>query len=344
MYTIAVIGATGLVGRTMLNLLEERNFPVKSLIPVASQASVGSQVTFKGKQWEVVDIETALALKPDFALFSAGSGVSLEWAPKFAQERTYVIDNSSAWRMDPNVPLLVPEVNASHWSKGDYLIANPNCSTIQAMIALAPIHRKWGIRRLVISTYQSITGTGKAAVDQYNNEKDGQPGNKVYPHQIFANCLPHCDVFMDGDYTREELKLVNETRKILGDPKIAITATAVRVPVYGGHSESINAELSKAFDLEDLKLCLQDAPGLKVLDNPAKAEYPMPLFAEGKNEVFVGRIRRDFSVDNGVNLWVVADNLRKGAATNAVQIAEMVIGTQGLDIENTKGTARQVTS
>lgn len=322
---VAIVGATGLVGRKMLEVLRERDFPVSELIPVASARSVGAQVSFAGKNYEATTVDKAVDMKPDLALFSAGSGVSLEWAPKFAEHGTFVVDNSSAWRMHEGVPLVVPEVNSDKLTVEDRIIANPNCSTIQLVVALAPIYREWGIRRLVISTYQSITGTGKGAVTQYENERDSRTGEMVYPHRIFENCLPHCDIFLENGYTKEEMKLVNETRKILSDPGIAITATAVRVPVMGGHSESVNVELEKPSTIEDVVRVLKTAPGLIVVDEPLENKYPMPLSAHDTDEVYVGRIRKDESLGNAYNLWVVSDNLRKGAATNAVQIAEVLL-------------------
>lgn len=325
---VAVVGATGLVGRTMLNLLEKRDFPVSNLIPVASARSAGKKIEFKGTSYAVVTMEDGLKQKPDVAIFSAGGTTSKEWAPAFAAQGCYVVDNSSAWRMDPDKKLIVPEINAGVLEQQDLIIANPNCSTIQLVVALGPLHRHIGIKRLVISTYQALTGTGKIAVDQYNRERTGEASNKsedAYPYPIFENCIPHCDVFFDNGYTREELKLVNETRKILGDEAIAITATAVRVPVLGGHSESINIEFHKACTREEILEIMKDAPGIIVLDNPKKQEYPMPLMAKGRDEVFVGRIRVDESQANTFNMWVVADNLRKGAATNAIQIAEYLV-------------------
>lgn len=321
---VAVVGATGLVGTVMLEVLAERNFPITELLPVASAKSVGKKISYKGKDYTVVSMADAVAAKCDIAIFSAGGGTSLEWAPKFAEVGTTVIDNSSAWRMDPTKKLCVPEINASELTAEDKIIANPNCSTIQMVVALAPLHQEYGIKRLIISTYQSITGTGVKAVNQYDNERGGSIGNDddAYPHPIFENCLPHCDVFLDNDYTKEEMKLVNETQKILNDDSIRVTATAVRVPVKGGHSECINVEFDKAFEVEDIKDLLRNTPGVIVQDNPANNEYPMPLLSHGKDEVFVGRIRRDTSADNALNMWVVADNLRKGAATNAVQIGE----------------------
>jgi aspartate-semialdehyde dehydrogenase len=306
----------------MLEVLEERKFPVTEMIPVGSSRSAGMDITYGGRNYKVVEVGEAVDLKPDLALFSAGSGVSLEWAPKFEQAGSYVIDNSSAWRMHEGIPLVVPEVNAHALKTERRIIANPNCSTIQMVVALAPLHAKWRIRRLVISTYQSITGTGKAAVTQYENERDGLEGPMVYPHPIFENCLPHCDIFLENGYTKEEMKLVHETRKILGSPAMAITATAVRVPVMGGHSESVNVEFEERVTTSELMEALASAPGLHVVDNPEENKYPMPLYAHNSDGVFVGRIRRDESIDNAFNMWIVSDNLRKGAATNAVQVAE----------------------
>ncbi len=322
---VAVVGATGLVGRTMLKVLEERSYPVDELIPVASERSAGRMVSFRNREIPVVKMEEALDKKPDIALFSAGGSVSKEYAPEFAAEGTTVIDNSSAWRMDPDIPLIVPEINGDILTKEDRIIANPNCSTIQMVMVLAPLHREFRIKRIVVSTYQSVTGTGKAAVNQLENERKGIEGPKVYPHPIDMNCLPHCDVFLDNGYTKEEMKLVNETRKILNDKKMKITATAVRVPVTGGHSESVNVQFNKAFEMEDIYRLLENFPGVSVVDDPARNRYPMPLMAQGYDEVFVGRIRKDFSKKRAVNLWIVADNLRKGAATNAVQIAEYLL-------------------
>jgi aspartate-semialdehyde dehydrogenase len=330
---VAVVGVTGLVGTVMCKVLEERNFPVTEFLPVASARSIGKTVSFKGKSHTVIGMEEAIAARPDVALFSAGGSTSTEWAPRFAEVGTVVIDNSSAWRMDPDKKLVVPEVNAHTLTEEDMIIANPNCSTIQMVVALAPLHRTLGIKRLVISTYQSFTGTGMKAVKQYQLEKKGfQPeaDQMAYPYPIFENCLPHCDIFLDNDYTKEEMKLVNETRKILNNQQIAITATAVRIPVDGGHSESINIEFEKSFEMEQVRRMLEEAPGLTVLDRVIENQYPMPLFAKDKDEVFVGRVRRDESIDNGLNIWVVADNLRKGAATNAVQIAEYLLGKEML--------------
>ena len=309
----------------MLEILGERDFPVDELIPVGSQRSAGKEVVFRGKSYRVTTVDKAVELRPDIALFSAGSGVSQEWAPKFEEAGIFVIDNSSAWRMTDGIPLVVPEVNTSDLKDDKKIIANPNCSTIQMVVALAPLHRKWGIKRLVISTYQSITGTGKDAVTQYENERDGVDGASVYPHRIYENCLPHCDIFLENDYTKEEMKLVHETRKILHSPELAVTATAVRVPVMGGHSESINVEFVNQATRDEIVEVLSSSPGILVTDQPAHNIYPMPLEAHGKDEVFVGRIRMDESQPNTFNLWVVSDNLRKGAATNAVQIAEELV-------------------
>lgn len=322
---VAVVGATGMVGQIMLKVLAERNFPVDELIPVASEKSVGKEVEFKSKKYKIVSVEQAVAMRPDMALFSAGGETSKIWAPKFAVEGTTVIDNSSAWRMDPNIPLVVPEINAFRLKETDKIIANPNCSTIQLVMVLNPLNKKYGIKRVVVSTYQSVTGTGKEAVDQLESEIKGETPKMKYPYPIFKNALPHCDVFEENGYTKEELKLVNETRKILNDPDIALTATAVRVPVQGGHSESVNIEFKQDFDESEVRRILRRTIGVQVQDNPDTLTYPMPLFAEGRDEVFVGRIRRDYSQPNTMNLWVVADNLRKGAATNAVQIAEHLL-------------------
>lgn len=312
----------------MCRSLEERNFPVSEFLPVASARSVGKEVRFRGENYKVIGMEEALAAQPDVAIFSAGGGASLEWAPRFAEVGTVVIDNSSAWRMDPDKKLVVPEVNAELLTKEDRIIANPNCSTIQMVMALAPLHKAYKIRRLVVSTYQSFTGTGMKAVKQYQLERKGyvpKSEEMAYHYPIFENCLPHCDVFLDNAYTKEEMKLVNETRKILGDNSIGVTATAVRVPVHGGHSEAVNVEFERPYELEDVRRHLEAMPGLVVLDDIANNKYPMPLFAKDRDEVFVGRIRRDESIKNGLNLWVVADNLRKGAATNAIQIAEYLL-------------------
>lgn len=325
---VAVVGATGLVGRVMNEVLEEFNFPITEYIPVASSRSVGLLVTYMGKEYPIVSMQDAVDKVPDIAIFSAGGSTSLEWAPKFAEKGTLVIDNSSAWRMDPSKKLIVPEVNADTLTKEDKIIANPNCSTIQMVVALAPLHKKYGIKRLVISTYQSFTGTGAKAVAQYESEKAGAKPEKAdmaYHYQIYENAIPQCDVFLDNLYTKEEMKLVHETKKILGDDTLRITATAVRIPVNGGHSESVNIEFHHPFELDEVNKVLEDAEGIVVLDDPDSFQYPMPLYAKNKNDVFVGRIRRDESVDNGLNLWIVADNLRKGAATNAVQIAEYLV-------------------
>lgn len=321
---VAVVGATGMVGEVMLQVLAERQFPITELIPVASARSVGKQLEYAGKTYSVVGLEDAVALKPDVALFSAGGDTSLAWAPKFAEVGCTVIDNSSAWRMHPNHKLVVPEINAAILTSEDKIIANPNCSTIQMVMALAPIHRAFGIERVVVSTYQSITGTGVKAVQQLENEYEGIAGEMAYPHAIHRNALPHCDVFLDNRYTKEEMKLVNETHKIL-DPNIRVTATAVRIPVVGGHSESVNLTLSKPADLDEVRHVLSETPGVVVQDDILNNDYPMPLQAHGKDEVFVGRIRKDTSQENGLNLWIVADNLRKGAATNTVQIAEYLV-------------------
>ena len=320
---IAVIGATGMVGQIILKVLEERNFPVTDLIPVASEKSVGKKIIFKGDEFEIVSMQTALDRKPDLAMFSAGGTTSLEFAPKFAAVGTTVIDNSSAWRMEADKKLIVPEINAHVLTKKDKIIANPNCSTIQLVMVLHPLNLKYDVKRVIVSTYQSVTGTGKNAVDQLNDEVLGnKDGVKVYPYEIFKNALPQCDVFAEDDYTKEEIKLMTEPKKILGDDTFNITATAVRVPVQGGHSESVNIEFENEFDLDEVKDLLSKAPGVVVLDDVKNSIYPMPLYSEGKDEVFVGRIRRDISQPKTLNLWIVADNLRKGAATNAVQIAE----------------------
>lgn len=325
---VAVVGATGLVGGVMSKVLEERNFPVTEFLAVASERSIGSKVKFRGQDYAVIGMEEAIAAKPDLALFSAGGGTSLTFAPRFAEAGITVVDNSSAWRMEPDKKLIVPEVNAHLLTAADKIIANPNCSTIQMVVALAPLHKRYGIKRLVISTYQSFTGTGMKAVKQYQLESKGfeaKPEEMAYHYPIFENCIPQCDVFLDNDYTREEMKLVHETRKILGDNDIRITATAVRVPVHGGHSESVNIEFYQPYDIAELRQLLADTPGIIMQDDPALFKYPMPMYAKDRDEVFVGRVRRDESVDNGLNLWVVADNLRKGAATNAVQIAEHLL-------------------
>ena len=322
---IAVVGATGLVGAVMMRVLEERNFPVTEFIPVASERSKGQEVTFRDKSYSVVTPSDALGLRPDIALFSAGGDTSKEWAPRFAEVGTTVIDNSSAWRMDENVPLVVPEVNGSGLSKDHKIIANPNCSTIQLVMILAPLHRLYGIRRVIVSTYQSVTGTGKKAVDQLEGERCGEKVEQTYPYPIDLNAIPHCDVFLDNDYTKEEMKLMHESRKIMGVPELALTATAVRLPVKGGHSEAVNVEFETDFDLDLIKRTLNETPGVVLQDQPEFNKYPMPRFAEGRDEVFVGRLRRDTSCRKALNLFIVADNLRKGAATNAVQIAELLV-------------------
>ncbi|WP_353183964.1 aspartate-semialdehyde dehydrogenase [Parapedobacter lycopersici] len=325
---VAVVGATGLVGSEMLKVLAARNFPVTELIPVASERSKGKEIEFKGKQYKVVTPDEAIALKPDVALFSAGGSTSLEEAPKFAAAGVTVIDNSSAWRMDPTKQLVVPEVNADVLSADDKIIANPNCSTIQMVVVLKPLHDRYGIKRVVVSTYQSVTGTGVKAVKQLNDERAGVDGEKAYPYPIDLNVIPHIDVFQDNGYTKEEMKMIQETNKIMGDDRIRVTATTVRIPVIGGHSEAVNIEFEQDFDLNEVRTLLADQPGIVVVDDPANLKYPMPKDAHGKDEVFVGRIRRDESQANTVNLWIVADNLRKGAATNAVQIAEALLKKQ----------------
>lgn len=322
---IAVVGATGLVGTMILRVLEERNFPLDELIPVASERSKGKEITFKGSKYKVVTPDEAIELKPDIALFSAGGATSTAYAPKFAAAGITVVDNSSAWRMDPDKKLVVPEVNASVLTADDKIIANPNCSTIQMVVVLKPLHEKYKIKRVVVSTYQSVTGTGVKAVDQLNNERAGIEGEKAYPYQIDLNVIPHIDVFMDNGYTKEEMKMIQETNKIMGDDSIKVTATTVRIPVMGGHSESLNIEFENDFELNEVRDILAKQEGVLVVDDPANLKYPMPLDAHNKDEVLVGRIRRDESQGNTLNLWVVADNLRKGAATNAVQIAEYLL-------------------
>jgi|TARA_R110000737_G_scaffold193486_2_gene214745 aspartate-semialdehyde dehydrogenase len=321
---VAVVGATGMVGQVMLKVLAEHNFPITELIPVASEKSVGKSLSYEGKEYQIVSMTDAVAAKCDLAIFSAGGDTSLEWAPKFAEVGTTVIDNSSAWRMDPDKKLVVPEINGNELTANDKIIANPNCSTIQLLMVLAPLHKKYKIKRVLVSTYQSITGTGVKAVQQLENERNGVDGEMAYNYPIDKNCIPHCDSFMDNGYTKEEMKLSNETKKIL-DPAIRLSATAVRVPVVGGHSEAVNIEFDNEFDLNEVKALLEGTSGVTLQDNVAENIYPMPRFAEGKNDVFVGRIRRDESQDNTMNLWIVADNLRKGAATNAVQIGQMLI-------------------
>ena len=320
---VAIVGATGMVGNVMLQVLKEQNFPITELIPVASEKSVGKEIDFGGLKFKVVDLQAALDMRPDIAIFSAGGETSLEWAPKFAEIGTTVIDNSSAWRMDPSKKLIVPEITGHLLTKEDKIIANPNCSTIQLVMVLAPLHEKYSVKRVVISTYQSITGTGVKAVKQMENERTGISGEMAYKYPIDKNCIPQCDVFTENGYTKEEMKLTNETKKIL-NPKINITATAVRVPVVGGHSEAVNIEFENDFELSDIRTILHETSGITLQDNLDTFTYPMPRFAEGKDDVFVGRIRRDESQPNTLNLWIVADNLRKGAATNAVQIAQIV--------------------
>jgi len=319
---VAVVGATGMVGRTMIKVLEERNFPLSQLLPAASEKSVGKEVIFKGKPIKVISVIEAVESKPEFAIFSAGASTSGEWAPVFAKSGTVVIDNSSFWRMYKNVPLIVPEINNHVIKKGDRIIANPNCSTIQMVMALAPLHRKYKIKRLVVATYQSVTGTGVKAVTQMENERAGIKGEMVYAHQIDKNCFPHGGTFQSDGYTTEEQKLLDETRKILEDQTIQVTATVVRIPVVGGHSEAVNIEFEKDFDIKDVIQLLNQFPGVVVYDNPSENKYPMPVLAHNKDEVFVGRIRRDLSREKCLNLWIVSDNIRKGAATNAIQIAE----------------------
>ena len=322
---IAIVGATGLVGSKMLQILEERNFSIDKIIPIASQKSEGRLINFRGKKYSVVSIENSLNEEIDIALFSAGAKVSLKWAPQFKGKGIYVIDNSSAWRMSEDIKLIIPEINGNLLESNDKIIANPNCSTIQMLMALAPIHKKFKIKRIIISTYQSVTGTGKAAIDQLNNEKNNIKGLKVYPHQIHQNALPQCDIFLENGYTKEEMKLVNETHKILSDKSIKVSATAVRIPVFGGHAESVNIELEEKTNCEDINFLLNKTDGVVVQDDPKKNIYPMPINAEGKDEVFVGRIREDYSKENSFNLWIVSDNLRKGAATNTIQIAEYLV-------------------
>ena len=321
---VAVVGATGMVGNVMMEVLKERSFPVTQLIPVASEKSVGKVIDFGSLKCTVVDLATAVSMKPDIAIFSAGGETSLEWAPRFAEAGTTVIDNSSAWRMDPDKKLVIPEINGGLLMPADKIIANPNCSTIQLLMALAPLHKKYTIRRVVVSTYQSITGTGVKALQQLENERAGVSGEMAYAYPIDKNCIPHCDAFMDNGYTKEEMKLANETKKIL-DPTIRVTATAVRVPVVGGHSEAVNVEFASDFDLAEVRRLLHETEGITLKDDPTSNTYPMPRYAEGKDDVFVGRVRRDESQENTLNLWIVADNLRKGAATNAVQIAELLV-------------------
>lgn len=322
---IAVIGATGLVGGIMLQILEERGFPVSELFPVASERSIGKEINFKGKSYPIIGIQEAIDKKPDFAFFSAGGQTSKEWAPKFAEAGTTVIDNSSAWRMDPTIKLIVPEVNGKTLTAHDRIIANPNCSTIQLVMALQPLHKKYKVKRVVVSTYQSVSGSGIDGLNQLSNEQKGEKSKMLYPYPIHQNAIPHCDTFEENGYTKEEMKLTNETKKILGDDSIDVVATAVRIPVIGGHSESVNVQFEEDFDLADVRQLLHNFPGINLKDTPDMNVYPMPLFSHGKDDVFVGRLRRDFTQKNTLNMWVVADNLRKGAATNTIQIAEFLI-------------------
>ncbi len=322
---VAVVGATGMVGTVMLKVLEERNLPITELIPVASERSAGKKLTYKGNEYTVVTLEDAVKMAPDVALFSAGGGTSLEWAPKFAEVGTTVIDNSSAWRMDPTKKLVVPEINGEVLTADDKIIANPNCSTIQLVMALAPLHKKYKMKRVVISTYQSVSGTGVKAVQQLANEEAGVDGEMAYPHKIGRNALPHCDIFLENGYTKEEMKLVKEPKKILNDQSFSVTATAVRIPTAGGHSEAVNVQFENDFDVAEVRSILEATPGVIVEDDLANNVYPMPINANDKDEVFVGRIRRDESQENTLNLWIVADNLRKGAATNTIQIAEYLL-------------------
>lgn len=322
---IAVVGATGLVGTKMIQVLEERNFPITELIPVASERSIGKEISYKGKKFKVVGMQTAIDSKPSIALFSAGGSTSLEWAPKFAEAGITVIDNSSAWRMDPSKKLVVPEINAAEINSSDKIIANPNCSTIQMVVALNPLHKKYKIKRIVVSTYQSVTGTGVKAVDQMMNERKGIKGEMAYAYPIDLNVIPQIDVFTDNGYTKEEMKMVNETKKILGDDSIRLTATTVRIPVMGGHSESVNVEFENEFDLNDIRKILENEPGIILVDDVKNLKYPMPMDAHDKDEVFVGRLRRDETQPKTLNMWIVSDNLRKGAATNAIQIAEYLL-------------------
>ncbi|GIZ15205.1 aspartate-semialdehyde dehydrogenase [Capnocytophaga catalasegens] len=322
---VAVVGVTGMVGNVMLEVLKERNFPVTELIPVASEKSIGKAIEFKGNNYKVIGLSQAVSLKPDVALFSSGGGVSLEWAPKFAKVGTIVVDNSSAWRMHDDKKLIIPEINAHVLTKEDKIIANPNCSTIQMLVALAPLHAKYGIKRIIVSTYQSITGTGVKAVRQLESEYRGEKAEMAYHYPIHRNAIPHCDAFEGNGYTKEEMKLVRETKKIFADDTIQVTATAVRIPVVGGHSESVNVEFRKDFDLTEVRKLLSEASGVVLQDNTDTNTYPMPIYAQGKDDVFVGRLRRDESAPNSLNMWVVSDNLRKGAATNTIQIAETLL-------------------
>jgi aspartate-semialdehyde dehydrogenase len=322
---VAVVGATGLVGSQMIRVLEERNFPVTTFIPVASEKSVGKKVTYKGKEYTVVGMQDAIDMKPQLAVFSAGGATSKTWAPKFTEVGTTVVDNSSAWRMEPDIKLVVPEVNAHVLTKSDKIIANPNCSTIQMVVALKGLHKAYQVKRIVVSTYQSVTGTGKRAVDQLMNERKGIEGEMAYPHKIDMNALPHIDVFLENGYTKEEMKMVNETRKILEDDSIRVTATTVRIPVIGGHSESVNVEFDREFELDEVRRILSNTPGVIVMDDPKNNVYPMPIISHNRDEVFVGRLRRDETQPKTLNMWIVSDNLRKGAATNAIQIAEYLV-------------------
>jgi aspartate-semialdehyde dehydrogenase len=322
---VAVVGATGLVGTQMIRVLEEHSFPVTEFIPVASEKSIGKKVTFNGKEYAVVGMQDAILMKPQLAIFSAGGGTSKTWAPKFAEAGTTVVDNSSAWRMEPDIKLVVPEVNAHVLTKTDKIIANPNCSTIQMVVALVGLHKAYTIKRIVVSTYQSVTGTGKKAVDQLMNERKGISGDMAYPHRIDMNALPHIDVFLDNGYTKEEMKMVNETRKIMEDDSIRVTATTVRIPVIGGHSEAVNVEFEKEFELADVRKILEHSEGVVVMDDPKNNIYPMPINSQNRDEVFVGRLRRDETQPKTLNMWIVSDNLRKGAATNAIQIAEYLV-------------------
>lgn len=322
---LAIVGATGLVGQEILTVLAEHNFQYDELMLVASARSVGKKITYKGEEHSIISMEEAISRKPNIAIFSAGGSVSLQFAPMFEEAGTIVIDNSSAWRMSPRHKLIVPEINASILRIDDRIIANPNCSTIQMVLALNPLHKKYGVKRVVVSTYQSVTGTGKEAVDQLMDERAGREGNKVYPHPIDLNVIPHIDVFMENGYTKEEMKMVNETKKIMGDDSIALTSTTVRIPVIGGHAEAVNVEFHQDFDLDEVRRLLSKTSGITIVDNPANNEYPMPNMAQGKDDVFVGRLRRDESQPNTLNMWIVADNLRKGAATNAVQIAKYLV-------------------
>ncbi len=322
---LAVVGASGMVGTVLLRVLEERNFPLTELLVVASERSVGQKVVYKNQPYSLIGMETALAEKPDIAIFSAGGATSLEWAPKFAAAGTTVIDNSSAWRMDPDKRLIVPEINANQLTKEDKIIANPNCSTIQLVMALAPLHKKYTMKRVLVSTYQSVSGTGVKAVEQLENEIVGKSGEMAYPYPIHKNAIPHCDVFEDNGYTKEEMKLAREPQKILDDRSFSVSATAVRIPTAGGHSESVNVEFTTDFDLSEVRQLLHETPGITVQDNPHTNTYPMPVYAHDKDDVFVGRIRRDESQANTLNMWIVSDNLRKGAATNAIQIAEYLV-------------------